>query len=152
MNARRPLICATLLLLAASGCGGGASNAGGGGGGSAGIGGGIVSYDRSKCSDAPAALATAVSAKLRNVTLSHPVIVQANDKLVYLSARMEGPSQAGNAIATFALTSTDPATAKIYAVGPNASNYSSWQQAPSDLAASLSDVSAATANLCAKTP
>ena len=150
MNAPRLVVSATVLLLAAPGCGGGASNAGGGGGG--GGGGGIPSYDTSKCSDAPAALASAVSAKLKNVTLSHPVIVQGSDNLVYLSGRMEGPSQAGNAIATFALTSTDPATAKIYAIGPNATNYSSWEPPPSDLAASLSDVAAATANACAKTP
>ena len=150
MNARPILACLALVLVAAPSCGGG--TVGGGGGSQPSVGGGIVSYDTSKCSDAPADLTSAVSAKLKNVTLSHAVIVQASDNLVYLSGRMEGPSQAGNSIATFALTSTDPSTAKIYAVGPNAGNYSSWEPAPSDLNASLSDVSAATANLCAKTP
>ncbi len=155
MKARHLLASLMCIAVAGTGCAGGgtggtaAANGGNGGGGNAGN---LRSeVDTSACKELPADLVTAVSAKLTNITLSHVFRVKQSDKLFYVSGRMEGTGQAGNDIATFALTSESPASAQIYAVGPNASNYSDFEDAPADVAA-LTDSAAVTSNSCAKTP
>jgi hypothetical protein len=154
MNASRlllPLACMAALSTACAG-GGTGGNAGGGGGGGNDNGGAVTSaVDTSGCKEAPPALVKAVSAKLTNVTLSHVYLVKQSDQLVYLSGRMEGPSQAGNDVATFALTSEDPASASVYAVGPNAGNYSDWEDATAGGTGSMDDTAAVASNLCART-
>ena len=155
MKARHLLASLMCIAVAGTGCAGGgtggtaAANGGNGGGGNAGD---LRSeVDTSACKELPADLVTAVSAKLTNITLSHVFLVKQSDKLFYVSGRMEGTGQAGNDIATFALTSENPASARIYAVGPNASNYSDFEDAPADVA-TLTDTAAVTSNSCAKTP
>jgi hypothetical protein len=154
MNACRllvPLACIAALSTACAGGGGGANAGGGGGGGGDGNAGSIPNtVDTSSCTEVPAELATAIAAKLTNITLSHVFLVKQSDSLFYVSGRMEGPAQAGNDVATFALTSEDPASASVYAVGPNASNYSSWEDGAS-VKASLDDTAAVSSNLCART-
>ena len=153
MKARHLLASLMCIAVAGTGCAGGGTGdtaaANGGNGGNAGD---LRSeVDTSACKELPADLVNAVSAKLTNITLSHVFLVKQSDKLFYVSGRMEGTGQAGNDIATFALTSENPASARIYAVGPNASNYSDFEDAPADVA-TLTDTAAVTSNSCAKTP
>jgi hypothetical protein len=153
MKARHLLVSLMCIAVAGTGCAGGGTGdtaaANGGNGGNAGD---LRSeVDTSACKELPADLVNAVSAKLTNITLSHVFLVKQSDKLFYVSGRMEGTGQAGNDIATFALTSENPASARIYAVGPNASNYSDFEDAPADVA-TLTDTAAVTSNSCAKTP
>jgi|tagenome__1003787_1003787.scaffolds.fasta_scaffold20989850_3 hypothetical protein len=152
MNVRRlllPLACLAALSSACAGGGTGGNAAGGGGGGGGGTNAGSLptTVDTSGCTEAPEALSQAVSAKLKGITLSHVFVVKQDDGTFYLSGRMEGPSQAGNDVATFELTSDDPTSASVSAVGPNATNYSEWPAGTG----STDDPAAKASNLCART-
>jgi hypothetical protein len=154
MSARHLLLPLLCMAVAVSGCAGGGSGAPAGQGGNGGGNTGNVAastIDTSSCTEVPAALVTALSAKLPGITLSHVFIVKQSDQLFYVSGRMEGPGQAGIDVATFALTSEDPATATISAVGPNAANHSDFPDAGGDVPGSLTDPGAVTSNVCAKT-
>jgi hypothetical protein len=142
------------LFALAAGCGGGGSGApeqGGNGDGNGNAGDLSSTFDTSQCQEVPAALAAALSGKLRNITLSHVYLVRQSGDLFYVSGRMEGSSQAGSDIATFALTSDDPTSAQIYAVGPNASNYSDFEDAGDGTPGSADDPAAVASTTCART-
>jgi hypothetical protein len=146
-----PMLC---LLALAAGCGGGGGGAPAqdGNGGANGNAGDLSStFDTSQCQEVPAALAAALSEKLTNITLSHVYLVKQSDDLFYVSGRMEGSSQAGSDIATFALTSDDPTSAQIYAVGPNASNHSDFEGAGDGNPGSGDDPAAVASTTCART-
>ena len=145
------LLIATLLLLPATACGGSVS---GGGGGGTGANPNSLLYTQptagGDCQAADEALVEAVTAGLGARTLEHAYVAQQGDVWI-VAGTLVGAGLAGSDVGTFAVTSLDPATAEVYAVGGNANSFSEWEDASAaGVDASLDDDAAKAVASCAK--
>jgi hypothetical protein len=154
---RWALISAVYCCLITAACGGGGASGGNGGGGngaqptSSGV---LITtvVDSAQCKAAPPDLVDAIQAKMGSFTLTH-AFEAADGDFAIVAGRLGGPGRSGTDIATFAVQGADdPATATVYALGPNAAQSSEWQEASTDteFPVGLDDAQALIAAGCAK--